>query len=110
MIGKLKKIIKKKTYRVVARELGYNSGSTVLHWVNNKKIPSNIQILWSKPKKKGKPKRATGFYWVVLSSYWNVAYYCSYNDHWLFHHLERALKDKDLDRIHRGALKTPEGT
>ena len=49
--------------------------------------------------------RKTGFYKVVLNSYWNVGYYCSYNKHWSFHFLKHTLKDKDLDRIVRGSIK-----
>lgn len=54
-----------------------------------------------------KIERETGFYKVVLFSYWNVAYYDKHNDYWMFHHLKRPLKDDDLDRIVEKEIKFP---
>ena len=43
MIGKLKRVIKKKSLKTVAKDLGYKSPSTIHYWLNNKKVPSYMK-------------------------------------------------------------------
>lgn len=42
-IIKLKKLIDKKGFDVVAKDLGYNSISTVKHWIKSDSVPALAQ-------------------------------------------------------------------